>query len=165
MSRNTMKRDRRLVAILAASLPIAAEPFAPVAARLGISQQDVVDSIADLMRRGIVRRFGGVLKHDKAGFRNNAMVAFEVPASLCRKAGSAVAAFPFVTHCYRRKTCKDWPYSLYAMVHAKSKGELERNIAKLRRTVGFREMIVLPTVREFKKTTFGVDNKIVQQDS
>jgi siroheme decarboxylase len=165
MSRNTVKRDRRLVAKLAAPIPIVAEPFSPVAARLRMSQQDVVDSIADLIRRGIVRRFGGVLKHDKAGFRCNAMVAFKIPASLCGRAGTAVAAFPFVTHCYRRKTYKDWPYSLYAMVHAKSKGELNRNIGKLKRAVRSKEMIVLPTVREFKKTTFGVDNKIVQQDS
>jgi DNA-binding Lrp family transcriptional regulator len=162
MSRNTTKRDRRLVAVLAAPLPIAVEPFAPVAAKLGVSQQDVVDSIADLMRRGIVRRFGGVLKHDKAGFRCNAMVAFDVPARRCKKAGAAVVAFPFVTHCYRRKTYKDWPYSLYAMVHARSKGELERSIMKLKREVKSSKTIVLPTVREFKKTTFGIDNKIVR---
>jgi len=158
MSRNTTKRDRRLAAVLAAPLPIAAEPFAPIAAKLGVSQQHVVDSIADLMRRGIVRRFGGVLKHDKAGFRCNAMVAFDVPARRCKKAGAAVVAFPFVTHCYRRKSYPDWPYSLYAMVHARSKGELIRNIGKLKREVKSSGMIVLRTVKEFKKTSFELDD-------
>jgi DNA-binding Lrp family transcriptional regulator len=140
--------------VLSAPLPLAAEPFAVAAERLGMSQQGVVDALAGLIRRGVVRRVAGILKHDKAGFRSNAMVAFLVPPRLCKKAGAAAAAFPFVTHCYWRKSYPDWPYTLYAMVHAKSKTELKRNIASLKAAVQGKDMLVLPTVKEFKKTSF-----------
>jgi siroheme decarboxylase len=154
MSSRATTRDRRLAEVLSAPLPFEAEPFAGAAARLGMSQQGVVDALTGLIRRGVVRRVAGILKHDKAGFRCNAMVAFAIAPRLCKKAGAAAAAFPFVTHCYKRKSYSDWPYTLYAMVHAKSKTELKRNIASLKAAVQSKDMLVLPTVKEFKKTSF-----------
>jgi DNA-binding Lrp family transcriptional regulator len=154
MSDTAMQHDREIITILQDTLPLEEEPFKTVAGRLGISQDEVIRLIADLIRRGIIRRFGGVLKHDKAGFTCNAMVAFEVPEESCDAMGAAVAKFSFITHCYRRASYPDWPYSLYAMMHAKDQGDFDEKLARLKAAVPGCKCEVLPTVKEYKKTSF-----------
>jgi DNA-binding Lrp family transcriptional regulator len=156
MSDTAMQRDRTMISVLQDPLPLVQEPFKAAARRLGVSQAELLKSIADLIQRGIVRRFAGVLKHDKAGFRCNAMVAFDVPVESCDAMGAALAELPFVTHCYRRASYPDWPYSLYVMMHARDKDDFDKKVAEVKATVPGCSCVVLPTVKEYKKTSFSL---------
>jgi hypothetical protein len=81
------------------------------------------------------------------------MVVWEVAPDRRETAGLAAAACPAVSHCYLRKACPPvWPYSLYTMVHARSKYELEATIAGLVDAVQPDRYAVLHTVKEYKKT-------------
>jgi DNA-binding Lrp family transcriptional regulator len=157
-SDTAVQHDRTIISVLQDPLPLEPEPFKEAAKRLGISQDEVLQLIAGLIRRGIFRRFGGVLKHDKAGFTFNAMVAFDAPEESCDAMGAAVAIFSFVTHCYRRKSYPDWPYSLYAMMHAKNQGDFDEKLARVKAEVPGCKCVVLPTVKEYKKTSFFLNN-------
>jgi DNA-binding Lrp family transcriptional regulator len=158
MSDSVMQHDRKIITVLQDPLPLEPEPFNGVAERLGVSQDDALKLIADLVRRGIIRRFAGVLKHDKAGFRCNAMVAFDVPEDSCDAMGAAVAKFPFISHCYRRTAYPDWPYSLYAMMHAKDRWDFDEKLAQVKDAVPGCACVVLPTIKEYKKTSFILKN-------
>ena len=111
-----------------------------------------------LLADGTVRRFGAVVNHRRVGFVANALTLWQVPPEKLDAAGAALASSPFVSHCYARATRPDWPYSLYAMVHARSEDDLSATVRNLAERVGAivgaaAESLVLPTVREYKKTS------------
>jgi DNA-binding Lrp family transcriptional regulator len=73
------------------------------------------------------------------------------------KKQKSIAKFPFVTHCYRRTAYPDWPYSLYAMVHGKDQADFDRKFGELNALVSFKGILVLSTMREYKKTSFRLE--------
>jgi DNA-binding Lrp family transcriptional regulator len=69
--------------------------------------------------------------------------------------GRQVGALEFVSHCYRRpRRLPDWPYNLFAMVHARSRDEVEARIEVIRSLLGpaLRAQEVLYSTRILKKT-------------
>ncbi|MBN1759035.1 MAG: hypothetical protein JW863_11995 [Chitinispirillaceae bacterium] len=129
-------------------------PFLHYAQQLEITEDEVLTLLRTYLSDGTIRRVAGVLKHNRAGFTDNAMVALEVENNRCDEAGETLAQFPFITHCYRRTSYPDWPYTMYAMVHARSPEEFFSHIGKIRGAVSCGSMNVLRSVKEFKKTAF-----------
>ena len=83
------------------------------------------------------------------------MVAvWKVPEDELEQIGPRMAAFTAVSHCYRRPTYPDWPYSIFTMVHARSKEACEEAIAAIAEDTGITEpdrRAVLYSTYEFKK--------------
>lgn len=144
----------KILTVLQRPLQLVTEPFQWYARQLGISSEKVLSLIQDFKNRGIIRRYAGIVKHDRAGYNFNAMVVFEVEVEQCDKAGEILSGFPFITHCYRRTTYPDWQYNLYAMMHARDEEEFSRNLARMKEAISFRSMDVLRSVREFKKSQY-----------
>jgi siroheme decarboxylase len=153
-------KHRAILAVLQEPLELTPRPFALPARRLGITEEKVIALLGKHLRRGVIRRFAGIVKHDRAGYRHNAMVAFEVAAGQCDRVGETLSQFPFVSHCYRRTAWPDWPYTLYAMMHARSPKEFAMRLKEMTGAVPHVSMTVLKTVKEFKKTQFRLPAKI-----
>lgn len=148
---------RAHMGVMQQPLPFVEEPFAGFAEQLDISQDELIELLKHYLANGTIRRIAGVLKHNRAGFTANGMVALEVEPGDCDRAGETLAGFSFITHCYRRTAYPDWPYNVYAMVHARSQGEFERHLGKIRLSVPHRTLTVLRSVREYKKTAFRME--------
>ena len=110
-----------------------------------------------------MRRFGAILRHQEAGFAFNAMVCFaetvdsrqwSVDRNSVNPAGAILASKPYISHCYERPAFEGFPYTLYAMMHAQSAEELDRNIKEAAESIGNPDYVVLHSVRELKKTSF-----------
>ncbi len=118
--------DRRLLAALEDGLPLTGEPFAALAERLGWAEERVREDIDDLQARGVIQRFGIVVNHRKLGYDANAMVVWEAPSETASDSGRKLAALPYVTLAYRRTPRPPlWPYTLYAMIHGRDRGQVE----------------------------------------
>ena len=154
MSDTSIDIIRNHMAIFQDPLPLIEEPFAVYAEHLGISQEETIELLRHYLATGTIRRVAGVLRHRRAGFVVNAMAALVVKPETCDQAGAVLARFPFITHCYRRTAYPDWPYTIYAMVHARSHEEFDGHIEKIRSAVACEDMIVLRSIKEFKKTAF-----------
>ena len=63
-----------------------------------------------------------------------------------------MAGFALVSHCYRRPTYPDWPYSVFTMVHGKNGRDCEATIAAIRDETGVDDYALLWSVKEYKKT-------------
>lgn len=148
---------RQHLAVLQDPLPLVPEPFAVYAEKLGTSQEAVFELLCEYLQRKMIRRIAGVLKHHKAGFTVNGMVAMMIPAEECDATGTALAAFPFISHCYRRTAYPDWQYTIYAMVHAKSQEEFEGYIGQIKTVAGEHEISILKSLKEYKKTAFRIE--------
>ena len=157
MSDSDTATKRSHMSVLQQQLPFTEEPFELYARQLGISQEEAIELLQKYIEEGSIRRVAGVLKHNRAGFTTNAMVAMVVPVEDCDVAGRQLSQFPFITHCYRRTSYPDWPYTMYAMVHARGQKEFNGHIDKIRETVACGSMMVLHSLKEFKKTAFWME--------
>lgn len=145
--------DQRAILILQQDLPLVPEPFQVWADEADMPVDDLLAKAQELQDRTVMRRFAAVLNHRKAGFGANGMAVWKVPADQVDDFGSRMATFQSVSHCYKRPTYDDWPYSLFTMVHAKSKDACEETIAALAEEAGLGddEYAVLYSTFEFKK--------------
>ena len=143
--------DIELVRALQPDLGLEAEPFARPAAALGIDQERLIDEALRLQRQGHLRRFAAILRHRKAGFTANGMAVWAVPDEQTEAIGPVMASFRSVSHCYRRPTYADWPYSIFTMIHARSKAECEATADAIQAETGINERTMLYSSTEFKK--------------
>jgi DNA-binding Lrp family transcriptional regulator len=133
-------------------LPVVERPFAAEAELVGCSEAELLTVLASLRERKLMRRFAAVMNHRSAGYKANAMGVWAVPDELLGDIGPRMAAFARVSHCYRRPTYSDWPYSVFTMVHGMNARECEATIAAIRDEIDVDEYALLWSVKEYKKT-------------
>lgn len=147
--------DRRLIVATQAGLPLVARPWHALAEQLGIPAAEVQARIARMLEGGVIRRIAAVPNHYALGYLFNGMTVWDVDDSVVDALGEQVGALPFVSHCYRRPRClPDWPYNLFAMVHAKSREAALAQVERIAAVLGAacRGHDVLFSSRILKKT-------------
>ncbi|MBN8440330.1 MAG: Lrp/AsnC family transcriptional regulator [Thauera sp.] len=118
--------DRRIVLATQAGLPLVARPYEAVALQVGATETEVRQRLSAMLDCGLVRRIGAVPNHYAIGYTANGMSVWDIDDAVVDQVGECVGALEQVTHCYRRpRRLPDWPYNLFAMVHANSR-ELAR---------------------------------------
>jgi DNA-binding Lrp family transcriptional regulator len=145
--------NKKVIRLIQGDLPVEDRPFAVLAEQAGIGEEDFIERVRNLKKQGILRRFGATLRHQKAGYDSNAMVAWLVPDERVDEVGEALAKFREVTHCYQRMPQGDWLYNLFSMVHAGSREQCREIAEKMSVTVGIKDYILLFSEKEFKKTS------------
>jgi DNA-binding Lrp family transcriptional regulator len=133
-------------------LPLAERPFAAYGDRIGCDEETVLELLRSFKERKLMRRFAAVMNHRTAGFKANAMGVWAVPEDRLEELGPKMAGFALVSHCYRRPTYEDWPYSVFTMVHGKNAKECETTVAAIRDETGIDEYALLWSIKEYKKT-------------
>jgi DNA-binding Lrp family transcriptional regulator len=103
----------------------------------------------------VIRRIAAVPNHYAIGYTANGMSVWDVPDEQVDALGQQVGALAFVSHCYRRsRHLPDWPYNLFAMVHGRSREEVEDKVRLIAGVLGdaCRARDVLYSTRMLKKT-------------
>ncbi len=142
---------RQICRIIQEDIPLSPRPFLEIARRVGKTEEEVLRIVEDLKEKGIIRKFGAVLGHRKAGFRANGMVVWNVPEGERERVGNIMASFKEVTHCYERPTMDGWRYSIFTMVHGKTREECLAIAERISEATGIKDYRVLFSTREFKK--------------
>ncbi|MEZ4525568.1 MAG: Lrp/AsnC family transcriptional regulator [Desulfobacterales bacterium] len=145
--------EKKIIASVQGDIPISPRPYLEIAQHLGISEDQVLETLQDLCDRGIIRRFGATLRHQKSGFSANAMVAWKVAEERIGEVGKKMAGFREVSHCYRRNPTKDWPYNLYTMIHAKDEESCREIAIRMSQASGEKDYSLLFSRTELKKTS------------
>ncbi|WP_054032389.1 siroheme decarboxylase subunit beta [Desulfatitalea tepidiphila] len=145
--------EKKVIAWIQGDLPVVARPYAEIAAALGETEERLLEILRDLVDRGIIRRFGATLRHQKSGFQANAMAAWQVEEARIDTVGRIMAGFKAVSHCYRRDPTDQWPYNLYTMIHGKDEEECRRTARKMAAKADVHDYRLLFSRRELKKTS------------
>jgi siroheme decarboxylase len=145
--------EKKIIAMLQSDIPVVQRPFFEMAREIGITENEFLSLVRDLNDRGLIRRFGATLKHQKSGFKANAMVAWKVDEKQVEKTGAIMAGFQEITHCYRRNPAPGWPYNLYTMVHAADEDQCRDIVKKMAIASEQTEYEILFSKKEFKKTS------------
>lgn len=147
--------DRRIILATQAGLPLVPQPYHAVAAAVGASPEEVMARIAHMQQAGVIRRIGAVPNHYALSYRANGMTVWDIADDRIGEIGRLVAGLGYVSHCYHRpRRLPDWTYNLFAMVHAKTRPEVEAKRAEMAALIGAacRHHDVLYSTKILKKT-------------
>jgi DNA-binding Lrp family transcriptional regulator len=142
-----------LVKLLQENLPDGLTPYAELAEMLAWPEEIVLDRINVLQGEGVIRRFGAVLRHQKAGFTANAMGVWQVPDERAAEVGLIMSGFKEVSHCYQRPVLPDWPYNLFTMIHGRSRESCMRVMEDVARATKIETYDMLFSTVELKKSS------------
>jgi DNA-binding Lrp family transcriptional regulator len=146
--------DERDIAVIRATqgdMPVVSEPYAPAAQRLGMEVGALLEHMAGMRERGLLRRVAAILFHRRAGFSANGMGVWKVPPEQIMELGPRMASYRGISHCYQRPTYEDWPYSVFTMAHGRSKEECDAILDAIAEHTGIDERATLYSSTEFKK--------------
>lgn len=145
--------DIALIRVLQGNLPDSMTPFSVLAENLNWQVEDVILIANRLSEEDVVRRFGAVLRHQKAGFVANAMGVWQVDPEQAAKVGEIMARFKEVSHCYQRPTLPDWPYSLFTMIHGRTAQDCGDVMKRISLATGVTTYSMLFSTAELKKSS------------
>ncbi|KHD11775.1 protein nirH [Candidatus Thiomargarita nelsonii] len=129
--------DRRIIQATQTGLPLTPCPYHTIAEQLGLSADEVMGRLQRMLESGIIRRIGAVPNHYALGFKMNGMTVWDVPDEQVDDLGQGVGQLDFVSHCYcRPRHLPQWPYNLFAMVHARTQSQVEEQIQQIAELLG-----------------------------
>jgi DNA-binding Lrp family transcriptional regulator len=143
--------EKKVIAAIQGDIPIVSSPYQVLAEAVGIPEATFIETLQTLTERGVIRRFGATLRHQKSGFQANAMTAWQVAEERVEAVGRIMASFRAVSHCYRRDPADGWPYNLYTMIHGRNEEECRETARKISAKSGVSTYRMLFSRRELKK--------------
>jgi len=143
--------EKKVIASIQGDIPIVSRPYQVLAAAIDVSEETFLETLQRLTDRGVIRRFGATLRHQKSGFAANAMTAWQVDEARIEAVGEIMASFRAVSHCYRRDPADGWPYNLYTMIHGKSEEDCRETARQISAASGVETYQLLFSRRELKK--------------
>lgn len=99
-------------------LPLSSTPFADIAADLGVSEEDVLQTIERLQSSGVISRVGPVFRPNRVGV--STLAAMSIPEEDLECVARIISAFPEVNHNYER----EHEFNLWFVVTASSEEHL-----------------------------------------
>jgi len=116
-----------------------------------VGQAALLEHLAGMQERGLLRRVAAILYHRRAGYSANGMGVWQVPEERILEVGRQMAGVRGISHCYQRPTYADWPYSVFTMAHGRSKQECDAVLDSIAAHTGIDERATLYSSTEFKK--------------
>ncbi len=124
--------QRQLIVEIQSGLPLVERPYAEIARKLGIDEQEVMRRIEIMLTTGAIRRMGVVVRHHELGYRANAMLVWDIADDQVDEMGKLLSAVDCITLCYQRpRHLPHWPYNLFTMIHGKERHSVEQRIEEI----------------------------------
>ena len=111
--------EKRLLNDFQHDLPLSATPYADIAVQLGVSENEVLNTVRKLQHDGVISRVGPVFTPNRIGV--STLAAMSIPAQQLECVARIISAFPEVNHNYER----DHEFNLWFVVTASSDEHLE----------------------------------------
>jgi siroheme decarboxylase len=133
-------------------IPLTGRPFQRIGETIGLTEGEVLSIAGSLRKRGIIRKIGAIVRHQKVGYTHNVMVVWAAPPARAEEAGKALSSFAEVTHCYERTPPFAGRYNLFTMVHFRNETD-EALLREMASAAGVADFRVLQSLEEFKKNS------------
>ncbi|MDA1278689.1 MAG: AsnC family transcriptional regulator [Chloroflexi bacterium] len=137
--------DRKIMNEIQANFPLVAEPYKELANRVGIDESDLLDRLAILRSKNVVRQIGAIFDTRKLSYQSM-LVAMRFPEDRLDKAARFLNRHPGISHNYER----DGYFNLWFTIALPPDRSLEDEIKRLGQLTGAESTRLLPTIRFFK---------------
>ena len=135
--------DRTIINQLQGGFPVTEHPFADVATTLGLSENDLISRIDNLLAQGTLTRFGPMYHAERLGGALT-LAAMKIPPAEFDRVTEIVNSFPEVAHNYAR----DHAFNMWFVLATETPVEIERVIARIERETGH-VVHNMPKIEEF----------------
>lgn len=122
--------DRRLLDEFQHDFPLEPQPFAEIAAQLGVGEDLVLERLRYLKRFGALSRVGPVLRPNRIGA--STLAALAVPAGDLEAVAERVSRYPEVNHNYER----EHEYNLWFVITARDRARVEEILGEIAGATG-----------------------------
>lgn len=147
------EKEKQVVSYLQGNIPITAELFKDIAKALNFDENELLDILSNWQEKGALKRISCIIRHQLFGFKGNAMCVWKVPENKIDELGAKLADRHDVSHCYQRKMLPEFPYNLYAMVHAESCEGVKGKFRELEQMEDIGNGRMLLSSKELKKSS------------
>lgn len=137
--------ERRLLSAMQDGFLPVPEPFKEIAARLGLTEEEVLGELRRLKAAGVIRRLGAIIDSRKIGYTGT-LCAMKVPPERISEVAQVINSFPEITHNYVR----EHSYNVWFTILAPSAQEIDRIIREIKEKTGIHDFLNLPARRIFK---------------
>ncbi|MCE5271273.1 Lrp/AsnC family transcriptional regulator [bacterium] len=146
MSGDLSQRDNLVLGAVQSGFPAVERPFAEIGRSLGLSEQEVLDTLRSLVERRVIRRFGAVFDSHRLGYVST-LVAVRIPEpERLPEVAAAVGRYLEVTHNYERTD----RFNLWFTLIAESPARMETILAQVAALPGVAEVRSLPQLDLYK---------------
>jgi len=135
----------RLLEAAQQGLPLVPRPFLALAEQLGATEDEVISTLADLEREGVIREISAFLDPKRLGYRST-LCCMRVPPERVDEVAALLADIPEVTHNYLR----DHEYNMWFTLIAPSAGAVQRLLDRIAERTGCGPIHNLPAETLFK---------------
>ena len=142
--------EKKIMAKVQGDIPLSATPFTDIAQQIESTEVELIAAIANLQERGIIKKFGAILRHQKAGYKNNAMVVWAIATERVKTIGKHFANMKEISHCYERTPVFEGRFNVFTMIHLKD-GNIAEFVKDLADALEIDEYQILKSEKEFKK--------------
>ncbi|MEI7589957.1 MAG: Lrp/AsnC family transcriptional regulator [Deltaproteobacteria bacterium] len=150
MTNHINHKDKSVLRLVQGDIPLTSEPFASIAQELGISEETVLSLLTSLKETGVIKRFGALVKHQAAGFQQNAMVVWAIPDERIKEVGRQLATIAEISHCYERTPAFEGKYNIFSMIHLQT-GDMQTFVQEIAKSLQIIDYQILASEQEFKK--------------
>jgi siroheme decarboxylase len=150
--KNLSQKQHEVASLIQKDIPIVSTPFEETGKSCGLSGEEFLDIINELSEKGVMRKFTAILRHQKAGYKENALVVWSVPARQTQKVGENFATFSFISHCYERKPAFQDKYNIFTMLHS-PQTNISSLIEEMVNATGIEDYLILKSIKEYKKSS------------
>ncbi len=149
--------ERELLNIVQSDFPLVEQPFAAIGERLELPESEVIDLVADLKKKNVIRQISAIFDTRRLGYKTS-LVAMQFADDELDAAAYKINEHPGVSHNYGRTG----HFNLWFTLAVRPGESLEEAIDQMGRETGALSWRLLPTKQFFK---IGVNFDMVNQKS
>ncbi len=135
--------DRQILATLQGDFPICERPYAEAAGRLGISEDELLARLQQLLADKVLTRFGPMFQIEEMGGAF-VLAALAAPEAHYEEVMALVNALPQVAHNYRREHA----LNMWFVLATETKAGIAEAIARIEQDTGL-PVYAFPKEREY----------------
>ena len=144
--------DRKILDMIQSGFPLEPRPYAVIGVHAGVTEEEALERVRSLKKRGVIRRIGANFQSGKIGFHST-LCAAKVPEEKLEAFIAAVNAESGVTHNYLR----DHIYNVWFTYIGPSQEAIEEALERICAATGI-AVLNLPAERLYKiKVDFRMD--------
>jgi DNA-binding Lrp family transcriptional regulator len=148
--------DKKLLNLLQSDFPLAREPWKVLGVKANISEQEVLERVAVLKKKNVVRQIGAIFDTRRLGY-SSTLVAMRFADDKLDAAAQMLNAHPGISHNYARNGY----FNLWFTLAVPPGQTVAEEVEILARASGAEATRLLPTIRFFKiGVNFDMEKKV-----
>lgn len=148
--------DRKILNVIQTRFPLMEKPFAAVGEEIGIPESEVIERVADMKSKNVVRQISAIFDTRRLGYKTT-LVAMRLPADELDAAAQVINEHPGVSHNYAR----NGHFNLWFTLAVPPYEDLAESVEAMAQRTNAETYRLMPTIKFFK---IGVNFDMVKEE-